>query len=123
MTETGTDNEEAILLRDAEISKLQAALAVAEQAVTTMNLRSAGTSPATGNTTGESNTTVIASTAPAPQTTTAKDDSNDLDAIYENGKLKYTTSIFENLSKEYHPDLINLFNLMPSSKSKGIACL
>ena len=123
MTETGTDNEEAILLRDVEISKLQAALAVAEQAVTTMNLRLAGTSPATGNAvTGESNTTVNASTAPVPQTPAAKDD-NDLDAIYENGKLKYTTSIFENLSKEYHPDLINLFNLMPSSKSKGIACL
>ena len=121
MTETGTDNEVAILSTDAEISKLQAALA--EQAVTIMDLRSAGTSPAAGNAaTGESNTNVNALTAPAPQTTAAKDD-NDLDAIYENGKLKYTTSIFENLSKEYHPDLINLFNLMPSSKSKGIACL
>ena len=75
-----------------------------------MNLRSTGTSPATENATGKTNaTTVIALTAPAPQTKAARDDyTDDLNAIYENGELKYTTSIFENLSKEYHPDLINL---------------
>ena len=110
MTETGSDNEEAILLTNAEISKLQAALA--EQAVTIMDLRSAGTSPATGNATGDTiASSEIALLAPTQQIKEAKDGSNtdDLNAIFEaNGKLKYTKSIFENLSKQYHPDLINL---------------
>ena len=53
MPETGTDNEDALLLKELEISKLQARLAALEAAVMTTSLPSAGTSPATENATGD----------------------------------------------------------------------
>ena len=95
----------------AEISKSQARLDALGAAVTTMNLRPAGTSPATRNAAGDTSIlTIIALTVPVLQTKEAKESNTDnLNVIYKlDGKLNYTTSVFANLSKEYHPDLINL---------------
>ena len=112
MPETSTDEEDVIRQKETKISKLQAELdALASNnntATTTITTQPpAGTSlveeNAIGNTGESADNAIIIPTT--PQT---KED-NDLNALYEtSGKLKYTTSIFENLSIEYHPDLINL---------------
>ena len=117
MTEPSIDNEEAILLKEAEIQKanesLDALRSIAARSPST-NHPPAGTSLAERNVTdntNDSNNTAI--TAPEQQTKAAKNSESEKDddllAIYDaDGKLRYTKSIFENLSEEFHTDLINL---------------
>ena len=129
MPEVSTDTEEAIYLKVIEICKLQAKIAVLPGYNWTNIPAKTTTQPPIGTSLTEENaignTTNLAVnglTVPSPAPQVKRH--NSLNALYNsNGQLKYTTSIFETLSKEYHPDLTNLFNLMPSSKSKGIAYL